>query len=162
RHREQAGEPPPRGTPGPARTLTRPVSLGVNPGRSLGLRHQPNPRSTNPHHRPTCRMRRPIMRMRLGAPLVVAMLGLLGAVGQASASNCGATSYGCCNQPCCDAQCCFSSCCEQVKVRYKLVWDNCLEKRWHTCYQTVQETVMKPVCKTCYREECRTCYKPCY
>ena len=101
------------------------------------------------------------MRMRLGVPLLAAMVGLLGAVQNAAASYCGADKYTNCSEPC-EAQCCFSSCCEQVKVRYKLVWDTCLEKRWHTCYQTVQETVMKPVCKTCYREECKTCYKPCY
>ena len=47
------------------------------------------------------------MRMRLGAPLLVAVVGLLGAVQTAAAAHCGAASYGCCPQPCCDAQCCF-------------------------------------------------------
>ena len=108
------------------------------------------------------------MRMRLAAPLLVGLVGLC-AAGSASASHCGADCYGCTAQPTCDAQCCFPAQCQQTKVVYKLVWDNCLEKRWHTTYQTVQETVMKNVCKTCYREECRsgvrncteTCWKVC-
>src|SRR6185295_670490 len=101
------------------------------------------------------------MRIRLGAPLLAAVVGLFGAVPFASASHCGAGNY-CCSQPCCDAQCNFNCCQQQCKTCYKLVYDTCVEKRWHTCYQTVKETVMKPVCKTCYREECKTCYKPCY
>src|SRR5438270_5297098 len=100
------------------------------------------------------------MRMRLGAPLLAALVGLLGAVQQATAGNCGCEKYSA--QPCCDAQCCFTSCQQQCKTCYKLVYDTVLEKRWHTCYKTVQETVMKQVCETCYREECKTCYKPCY
>src|ERR1700720_1459660 len=99
------------------------------------------------------------MRMRLGAPLLAAMVGLLGAVNPAKAAHCGAASYDGCAQPCSDAQCCFTPCQQQCKTCYKLVYDTVLEKRWHTCYQTVQETVMKPVCKTCYRDECKTCYK---
>ena len=99
------------------------------------------------------------MRMRLGAPLLAALVGLLGAVQPAAAGDCGAAKYASCPEPCCDAQCCFSSCQQQCRTCYKLVYDTVLEKRWHTCYQTVQETVMKPVCKTCYREECKTCYK---
>src|SRR5262245_31745761 len=102
------------------------------------------------------------MRMRLGAPLLAALVGLLGAVQTARASHCGAGNYDCCPQNSCDAQCCFTSCKQQCRPCYKLVYDTCLETRWHTCYQNVTETVMKPVCKTCYREECRTCYKPCY
>src|SRR3954471_22070015 len=104
-----------------------------------------------------------IMRMRLGAPLLVALVGLLGAVQQAAASHCcGAATYSACPESCCDAQCCFTPCQQQCRTCYKLVYDTVLEKRWHTCYQTVQETVMKQVCKTCYREECKTCFKPCY
>src|SRR5437016_5473728 len=107
-------------------------------------------------------MRRPsIMRMRLGASLVVALGALLGAVRPAAASHCGAATYSCCQQPSCDAQCCFSSCQQQCRVTYKLVYDEVLEKRWRVCYKNVQETVMKPVCKTCYRDECETCYKTC-
>ena len=102
------------------------------------------------------------MRMRLMAPLAVALLTLLGSAKPASAQLCGASTYSCCSQPSCDAQCCFSSCQQQCRTCYKLVYDNVLEKRWQTCYQTVQETVMKQVCKTCYRDECKTCYKPCY
>jgi hypothetical protein len=100
--------------------------------------------------------------MRLGAPLVAAVVGLLGAVQTAAAGHCGADKYASCSEPSCDAQCCFTPCQQQCKTCYKLVWDTCLEKRWKTCYQTVQETHTKQVCKTCYREECRTCYKPCY
>ena len=85
------------------------------------------------------------MRMRLGAPLLVALVGLLGAAQSATAANCGCASYSSCAEPCCDSQCCFTACQQQFKTRYKLVWDTCLEKRWHTCYQTSQETVMKPV-----------------
>src|SRR5947209_8004669 len=100
-----------------------------------------------------------IMRMRMGVPMLVALVGLLGTVQAARASHCGAGKYDCCSQPCCEAQSCFSSCQTQCQPCYKLVYDTVLEKRWHTCYQNVTETVMKPVCKTCYREECKTCYK---
>ena len=103
-----------------------------------------------------------VMRMRLGAPLLAAMVGLLGAVQYAAAAHCGCSNYSCCPQPCCDAQCCFPTCQQQCKTCYKLVYDTVLEKRWQTCYQTVQETVMKQVCKTCYRQECKTCYRSCY
>src|SRR6516164_7290892 len=51
-----------------------------------------------------------IMRIRLGASLVVALAGLFGAATTAAASHCGAATYNCCSQPQCDAQCCFSSC----------------------------------------------------
>src|SRR5262245_3578649 len=98
------------------------------------------------------------MRMRLGAPLLVALVGLAIQVQSAAASHCGAATYSSCSQPCCDAQCCFPTCQAQCKTCYKLVYDTVLEKRWHTCYKTVSETVMKPVCKTCYRDECKTCY----
>jgi hypothetical protein len=97
------------------------------------------------------------MRMRLGVPLLAAMVGLLGASQYAAAAFCGAAKYASCGEPCCDAQCCFPACQQQTRTCYKLVYDTVLEKRWHTCCQTVQETVMKPVCKTCYREECKTC-----
>src|SRR5262249_56544925 len=102
-----------------------------------------------------------ILRMLLGASLMVALAGLFGAATTAAASHCGAANYNCCPQPQCDAQCCFSSCQQECRTCYKLVYDTVLEKRWQTCYRTVQETVMKPVCKTCYRNECRTCYKTC-
>ena len=89
------------------------------------------------------------MRMRLGAPLLAALVSLLGAVQHASASHCGAEKYTCCAAaPCCDAQCCFTACQQQCCTCYKLVYDQVLEKRWHTCYKTVHETVMKPVCAT--------------
>ena len=78
------------------------------------------------------------MRMRLGAPLLVALVGLFGAAGSAAASHCGAATYSCCEQPCCDAQCCFSSCQQQCRTCYKLVYDTVLEKRWQTCYKQVQ------------------------
>src|SRR5262245_45831546 len=118
------------------------------------------------------------MRMRLGAPLVVALVALFGATQSASAQHCGAATYGCCPQPSCDAQCCFSSAQNPNRTCYKLVYDTVLEKRWQTCYKTVNETVMQQVQKTCYRNECRTeyrtqqctvmktvqqeCVKPCY
>ena len=103
------------------------------------------------------------MRMRLGMPLLAALVGLLGAVQTAKAGHCGATDYSCCSKdPCCQEQSCFTSCQKQCRSCYKLVYDCCLEKRWHTCYKTVQETVMKPVCKTVYHAETKTCYKPCY
>ena len=93
------------------------------------------------------------MRMRMGAPLVVAMVSLLAAVQSATASHCGAARFG--SNPCCDAQSCFPACQQQSRVCYKLVWDTVQEKRWHTCYKTVQETVNKQVTKTLYREECK-------
>src|ERR1700730_6712598 len=99
------------------------------------------------------------MRMRLGAPMLLALAGLLGAVQGAFAAHCGAAKYTSSSEPNCDAQCDFTACQQQFKTSYKLVYDSVLEKRWHTTYQTVQETVMKPVCKTCYRDECKTCYK---
>ena len=77
------------------------------------------------------------MRMRLGVPLLAALVGLVGAVQNAKASYCGAAKYDCCSQPCCDAQCCFTTCQQQTKTCYKMVYDTVLEKRWHTCYQTV-------------------------
>src|SRR6516165_1803673 len=67
------------------------------------------------------------MRMRLVAPLLVALVGLLGAVQIAQAGNCGSSGYSCCSQPCCDAQCCFTSCQQQCKCCYKLVYDTCME-----------------------------------
>src|SRR6476661_4346241 len=101
------------------------------------------------------------MRMRLGAPLAVAVVGLLWAASPANAAFNGATKYANCPQSCCDAQSCFSSVQQQCRTRYQLVYDNVLEKRFHTTYQTVNETVMKQVCKTCYRTEQKTCYKTC-
>jgi len=56
------------------------------------------------------------MRMRLGVPLLVAVVGLLGAVRPAAASNCGADKYTNCGNPCCEAQCCFSSCQQQCRI----------------------------------------------
>src|SRR6516162_9702916 len=129
-------------------------------GRGWGARRRARRRHL--HNWPTGRFGGENMRTRLGAPLVAALVGLLGLAQYAAAGHCGADKYSCCPEPCCDAQCCFSSCQQQCKTCYKLVYDTVLEKRWKTCYQTVQETVMKPVCKTCYREECKTCYKPCY
>ena len=62
------------------------------------------------------------MRMRLGAPLAVLLVGLIGAVQNASASHFGADCYdGCCSQPCCDAQSCFPACQQQCHTCYKLV-----------------------------------------
>ena len=55
------------------------------------------------------------MRMRMGATLLVAVCGLFGTVGGASASHCGAASYGCCPQPCCEAQSCYPSASQQMK-----------------------------------------------
>ena len=72
------------------------------------------------------------MRMRLRAPLLAALLGLLGAVQPAAASHCGAAKYNCCPEPCCDAQCCYTSCQQECKTCYKLVYDKVLETRWHT------------------------------
>jgi len=61
------------------------------------------------------------MRMRLGAPLLAAMVGLLTAAQYAAAAHCGCSNYGCCPQPCCDAQSCFPTCQQQCKTCYKLV-----------------------------------------
>src|SRR5262249_50722040 len=98
------------------------------------------------------------MRMKLGAPLVVAAAGLFWAAPPAMAAHCGSTLF----QPknaCCDAQSCFNACQQGTRASYKLVWDTVTEKRFHVCHQTVCETVMKPVCKTCYRSEQRTGYR---
>jgi len=99
------------------------------------------------------------MRMRMGAPLLVALVSLLAATGSASASYCGACGFSIFQKPSCDAQTCFSPCQEQNKVVYKLVYDTVTEKRWHTTYKTVQETVCKQVTKTCYKDECKTMYR---
>jgi len=101
------------------------------------------------------------MKLRLGVPIVAALVGLLGFTPAASASHVGAGNFSSCCNPCDDAQGVFSSACRLFKPRYQLVFDTVLEKRWHTTYQTVNETVLKDVKKTCYREETRTCYKPC-
>src|SRR5260221_4254463 len=103
-------------------------------------------------------VRRRLMRMRLGAPLVLAAAGLFWAAAPAQAAHCGSTLF----QPksaCCDAQSCFNSCEQGTRTSFKLVWDNVTEKRFHVCHQTVCATVMKPVCKTCYRTEQRTGYR---
>ena len=92
------------------------------------------------------------MRTRLGAPLLVGLVGLLWLAQSALAAHCGAANYANVCNPCSDAQCCFTECQQQGRSRYKLVFDTSLEKRWHTYYQTVQETVMKPVTKTVYRD----------
>ncbi|MCY2948287.1 MAG: hypothetical protein NTZ71_08945 [Planctomycetota bacterium] len=101
------------------------------------------------------------MKLRLGVPIVAALVGLLGFTPAASASHVGAGNFSSCCNPCDDAQGVFSSAWRLFKPRYQLVFDTVLEKRWHTTYQTVNETVLKDVKKTCYREETRTCYKPC-
>ena len=101
------------------------------------------------------------MKMRLGAPLLLAMAGLFGLGSSAQASHCGCTQYAGWSNPCCDAQCCFTASQAQTKASYRLVYDTVTEKRFHVCHQTVCETVMRPVCKTCYRTEQRTCYKQC-
>src|SRR6478752_5787896 len=88
-----------------------------------------------------------IMRMRLGATLLVAMASLLTAGSQARATHCGASGFSNCCDSSCDAQCSYSSCAQQNRVCYKLVYDTVVEKRWHTCYKNVCETVMKPVTK---------------
>src|SRR5262245_33901369 len=102
------------------------------------------------------------MRMRLGATLLVAAASFAWFASPAQAAHCGAGSYGCGTQPTCDAQCNFGAHCNQCRPSYKVVYDNCTEKRFHTCYQNVTETVMKQVQKTCYRTEQRTTMKPTY
>src|SRR5947207_2344275 len=102
------------------------------------------------------------MRMRKGAPLVIALAALFGMVQLASASECGAARFSIFRNANCDAQCCYPSCQQQNRVCYKLVYDTVLEKRWHTCYKTVCETVNKEVTKTCYKEECKTVMKECH
>ena len=82
-----------------------------------------------------------IMRLRMAAPVVVALVSLLMIAGSASAQHCGACGFSIFKKPACDAQSCFSPCQEQNKVVYKLVYDTVQEKRWHTTYKTVQETV---------------------
>src|SRR5688572_29499126 len=106
--------------------------------------------------------RRKIMRMRKGAPLLFALVALLGAIQSASASHCGAARFSIFRNANCDAQNCYSSCQEQNRVCYKLVYDNVMEKRWHTSYKTVCETVNKQVTRTCYRDECKTMYRDCH
>ena len=92
------------------------------------------------------------MRIRLGTPLAVAVLALLGA-GSAQAGLGGVSNYGCCSQPSCDSQVSFSSCNDASRPSYTLVYDTVNEKRFHVVHQTVIETVMKPVTRTCYRDE---------
>src|SRR5690349_2798239 len=101
------------------------------------------------------------MRIRLGAPLALAVLGLFWAGSTARASHCGCTQYAGWNAPCCQAQSGFAANQAQTRSTYRLVYDTVVEKRFHVCHQTVCETVMRPVCKTCYRCEQRTCYKQC-
>ena len=102
------------------------------------------------------------MKMRKGAPLLIALVALLGAAQAASASHCGAVGYDSCSEGCSDAQSCFPACQQQSRVCYKLVYDTVMEKRWHTCYKTVCETVNKQVCKTCFKDECKTMYRECH
>jgi len=99
------------------------------------------------------------MILRKGAPLLFALVALLGAADAASASHCGFFRFSRCKDACSDAQNCYSSCQQQNRVCYKLVYDTVEEKRWHTCYKTVCETVNKQV--TRYREECQTRYREC-
>src|SRR5882724_4971074 len=100
--------------------------------------------------------RRKIMKMRKGAPLLIALAALFGAAQVASAQTCGAGRFSSCGNADCDAQCCFSTCQQQNRVCYKLVYDTVMEKRWHTSYKTVCETVNKEVTKTCYKDVCET------
>src|SRR5687768_14130320 len=101
------------------------------------------------------------MRMRFGASMLVALVGLLGSTQFASAQHFGANRFSAHNQPCCDAQISYSACQQQCQTSYKLVYDTVLEQRWHTCYKQVKQTVMKQVQKTCYKTECKTCYRDC-
>src|SRR5262245_50935478 len=80
-----------------------------------------------------------VMRMRLGAPLAMAVVGLLWAASNSQAAHCGSTGFGVLKRPASDAQCCFSSSQQQTRTCYKLVWDTVTEKRFHTCHQTVCE-----------------------
>src|SRR5882724_4173799 len=98
--------------PDPARDLPRPETPGTGAGQgwpaaaSLGLS-------------PTVDEEAIIMRMRMGASLLVAVVGLFVAAQNAAASHCGAASYSCCSQPCCDAQSNFGSFQGQNKACYK-------------------------------------------
>src|SRR5260370_33963259 len=102
------------------------------------------------------------MRMRLGAPLLAAVVSLLGAVQYAAAGHCGREKHSSSSQPCCDAQSCFTPRQQQCRTTYKLVWDSSLEKRRHTRHQTFQETVPKNADKTFYPGDCRTAANPGY
>src|SRR4051812_3094356 len=101
------------------------------------------------------------MRMRLGAPLVAAVVGLVWAAGTASAANVGAATYQASPSPAGDAQTSFAAANANCATSYRLVWDSVTEKRFQTTYQTVQETVMQPVQRTGYRTEQRTEMRPC-
>src|SRR5689334_21684695 len=58
-----------------------------------------------------------IMRMRMAAPLLVALASMLGMASTASASPCcGAARYSSCCQPSCDAQCCYPAAQQQSRV----------------------------------------------
>ncbi len=101
------------------------------------------------------------MKMRKRAPLLFALIALLGAAQAASASHCGAARFSIFRNTGCDAQNCFSSCQQQNRVTYKLVYDTVEEKRWHTSYKNETITVNKQVSRVCYKDECRTMYKEC-
>ena len=79
---------------------------------------------------------------RIGAPLAIAVLALLGS-GKAFALG-GVAKYGTCNS-CGDSQTSFSDAANGSKPGYRLVYDTVQEKRFHVVHQTVNETVMKPV-----------------
>src|SRR5579859_5398335 len=120
------------------RGSSRPRVFSAQAGnRAPGTRsHRFNLRNGLPHS-PCADEEAKIMRMRMGAPLWVALVSLWGAAQTASAGICGAGLFSSLKQPCCDAQCCFSSCQEQGRVSYKLVYDTVNETRFHTCYKTV-------------------------
>lgn len=101
------------------------------------------------------------MKMRMGAPLLFALIALLGATQAATASHCGAARFSIFRNNSCDAQNCYSSCQQQNRVTYKLVYDTVEEKRWHTSYKTETVTVNKQVTRVCYKDECKTMYKQC-
>ncbi len=102
------------------------------------------------------------MRMRKGAPLLLALAALLSGVQVASAQHCGAGRFSIFRNANCDAQSCYSSCQQQNRVCFKLVYDTVEEKRFHTTYQTVVEKVNKQVTRTCFKDEVKTYYKDCH
>src|SRR5207302_8258497 len=87
--------------PGASRSRNDPNATEVTPTledrgpRRETVRGEPAPgRPPAPLPFPPVPMRRPtIMRMRLGASLLVALAGLFGAAGTAAASHCGAATY---------------------------------------------------------------------
>src|ERR1700755_1019083 len=100
------------------------------------------------------------MRIRKGAPWLIALLATVAASQTASAHLPGAKRFAC-GDNCGDASSSFANQ-AQTRVAYKLVYDTVMEKRWHTVYKTVSETVNTQVTKTVYKEESSTQYRPCY